>query len=128
VSLPPEVFDRTKGGVALTPDEITAEFELLCKKVGFHCRFHDLRHYHASMLHALGVPDKYIMERGGWGSAAVLQGIYQHTFTDKRREVGDIVNQQYKKTVSAAVSGKKTSGKKTAQQSEKSERRSGVHG
>jgi len=59
------------------------------------------------MLHALGVPDKYIMERGGWGSAATLQGIYQHTFTEKMKEIGDIVNQQYEKTVSAEVSLKK---------------------
>ena len=29
-------------------------------------RFHDLRHYSASALHAMGVPDLYIMQRGEW--------------------------------------------------------------
>lgn len=41
-------------------------------------RFHDLRHFFVSALHALGVPDKYIMLYGGWESETVLHGVYQH--------------------------------------------------
>lgn len=52
-----------------------------------HFRFHDLRHYQASILHAMGVPDKYIMERGGWKTDSTLKNIYQHTMSDKRKEV-----------------------------------------
>ena len=50
------------------------------------CRFHDLRHYHASVQHALGVPDKYIMERGGWATMSVLQDVYEHTLPEARDE------------------------------------------
>jgi len=55
----------------------------------------------------LGVPGKYIMERGGWDSAAMLQGIYQRTFTEKMKGVGDLADQQYQKTESPVVSDKK---------------------
>lgn len=56
-----------------------------------HFRLHDLRHYQASILHALGVPDKYIMERGGWKTDSTLKNIYQHTMEDKRKEVEDSI-------------------------------------
>ncbi|HPD89008.1 MAG TPA: tyrosine-type recombinase/integrase [Oscillospiraceae bacterium] len=95
ITLPEAVFDAVKSGVPLTPNQITKQFEALCRKIGVHYRFHDLRHYHASMLHALGVPDKYIMERGGWGSATVLSGIYEHTFSAKQKEVGDQVTAHF---------------------------------
>ncbi|MCQ5130328.1 tyrosine-type recombinase/integrase [Butyricicoccus faecihominis] len=52
-----------------------------------HMRFHDLRHLNASVMLQLGVPDKYAMERGGWSTNAVLQSVYQHTFSDKRKDV-----------------------------------------
>lgn len=54
-------------------------------------RLHDLRHYQASILHALGVPDKYIMERGGWKTDSTLKNIYQHTMDEKRKEVEDSI-------------------------------------
>lgn len=60
-----------------------------------HFRFHDLRHYQASILHAMGVPDKYIMERGGWGTDSTLKQIYQHTMSDKRREVEEEIIKRF---------------------------------
>lgn len=60
-----------------------------------HFRFHDLRHYQASILHAMGVPDKYIMERGGWSTDSTLKNIYQHTMSDKRRQVEDDIVKRF---------------------------------
>ena len=60
-----------------------------------HLRFHDLRHYQASILHAMGVPDKYIMERGGWSTDSTLKNIYQHTMSDKRRQVEDDIVKRF---------------------------------
>ena len=51
-------------------------------------RFHDLRHLNASIMLALGVPDKYAMERGGWSTPYVMKSVYQHTF-DAEREIID---------------------------------------
>ena len=43
--------------------------------------FHKLRHYYASSLHALGVPDKYIMASGGWESEQTLNAVYKHAMS-----------------------------------------------
>ena len=56
-----------------------------------HFRFHDLRHYCASVQHALGVPDAYIMQRGGWGNDRVLKEVYRHALKDKVSEMDDKV-------------------------------------
>lgn len=45
-------------------------------------KFHALRHYFASELHAQGVPDQYICEVGGWESPEMLHRIYQHALRD----------------------------------------------
>lgn len=48
-------------------------------------RFHDLRHMFASVMHKLGVPDKYVMEEGGWSTDYVLKNNYQHTLSDAKK-------------------------------------------
>lgn len=61
------------------PNIITSRFEHIAYQAG--CpgtRFHDLRHWCASYLHAQGVPDQYIMARGGWRTDHVLKAVYRH--------------------------------------------------
>ncbi len=41
---------------------------------------HSLRHGFAAIMHAQGVPDKYVLEMGGWSSDHVLRSVYQYTF------------------------------------------------
>lgn len=54
--------------------------------------FHDLRHINASVMLALGVPDKYAMERGGWSTTATLKRVYQETFSSERIKNDDIID------------------------------------
>lgn len=49
-------------------------------------RFHDLRAYYASMAHALGIPDAYIMANGGWTSTNILNRVYKRTFAEMQAE------------------------------------------
>ena len=100
VEMPQYVIDRIPPGegniVELTPDKITHHFARLLKNNGItHFRFHDLRHYQASILHAMGVPDKYIMQRGGWRTDNTLKNIYQHTFDKTTKEVSDKINNYF---------------------------------
>ena len=68
----------------LTPELLSKRFRLALEKEGLpHFRLHDLRHYFASTLHAIGVPDKYIMLYGGWESESTLHGVYEHAMKDK---------------------------------------------
>lgn len=84
--------------VDLCPDTVTKNFILLLKNSGMpHFRFHDLRHYSASILHALGIPDMYIMQRGGWGDNRTLNAVYRHALSDKTQEVNKVANDHFSK-------------------------------
>ena len=74
--------------LGLTPDIISHRFGNLPSV----CRFHDLRHYYASVMLALGIPDKYAMEQMGHASPAMLKAVYQHTMQDKQKEVVETIN------------------------------------
>lgn len=70
------------------PRSVTHRFRTAIQRAGLeHFRFHDLRHYQASILHAMGVPDQYIMARGGWKTDTTLKSVYRHQMDDKRHEV-----------------------------------------
>lgn len=82
--------------VSLNPDAISSRFVRLLKSAGLpHFRFHDLRHYSASVQHALGIPDVYIMQRGGWGNDGVLKEIYRHALDDRQKEMSDKSNNYF---------------------------------
>ncbi|MDE6219101.1 MAG: site-specific integrase [Lachnospiraceae bacterium] len=69
--------------ININPDQITRRFERALSKLEIKSfRFHDLRHYAASIMHAIGVPDQYIMQRGGWSSDKTLKAIYRGTIKD----------------------------------------------
>lgn len=77
------------------PTVLTGSFTRLRDRLGLHCRFHDLRHYAASTMHAIGVPDKYIMERGGWSDDRVLKSVYQNTLSESSKKFTELTNDYY---------------------------------
>jgi integrase len=69
----------------LSGQAIYKRFSRLLEHNGIeHMTFHDLRHMNASIMLALGIPDKYAMERGGWSSPHIMKSVYQHTFSAER--------------------------------------------
>ena len=60
-----------------------------------HMTFHDLRHLNASIMLALGIPDKYAMERGGWSSPHIMKEVYQHTFSAERKAADDKIDDYF---------------------------------
>lgn len=65
--------------------QIYKRYEHMLKKHGLpHYRFHDLRHYCASYLHAKGYPDAYIQARTGHASNEVLRDVYTHVLDDEQ--------------------------------------------
>lgn len=105
VILPKEVIDELGHGdpeeyiINILPNSITMEFGRLRKKLGLKCKFHDLRHYAASILHAIGVPDQYIMERGGWNNDKILKSVYRNTLEDKSSNFTTIANEYFSKNI-----------------------------
>ena len=76
------------------PKAICNRYRRLVKRcnLDISTRFHDLRHYAASAMHAMGIPDQYIMEVGGWKSDTVLKSVYRNTLDDRRKEFEEIRN------------------------------------
>lgn len=70
--------------VPITPDQLSHRFNRAVASSGLeHFRFHDLRHYYVSISHALGVPDAYIMENGGWKTDYVMNHVYRDALSDR---------------------------------------------
>lgn len=79
--------------VTLTGTAIYKRFNVLLNKAGIpHFRFHDLRHYNASIMLALGVPNKYAASRMGHSTDDMLKRVYQHLMQDKQNEINSKVN------------------------------------
>lgn len=79
--------------VQYTRNALYNRLRRMCERYGLpHYRFHDLRHVQASVMLALGVPDKYAMERMGHASTNMLKTVYQHTMKSKSEEVADTVD------------------------------------
>ena len=76
--------------VGMTPDQVTDRFCCLRDKLSMTYRFHDLRHYYASINHALGIPDQYIMEMGGWKTDRTLKAVYRNTLKPEKDKFANI--------------------------------------
>lgn len=76
-----------------TPTQISHRFRWAVSHLGLeHFRFHDLRHFNASMMMSEGIPDKYAVERMGHSTTAILKSVYQHTENEKRNAVNATIN------------------------------------
>lgn len=97
--------------VRITPWQISDQFAALVNRCGLpHIRFHDLRHYSASMMHAAGIPDQYIMKRGGWASDHVMKRVYINAMDDQTRLMNDRINAAFESVNSSANSRKGSEG------------------
>lgn len=105
IVLPPVVADRIRVNdgriVNMTPHALTDKFERERNKLGLTFRFHDLRAYAVSIRHALGIPDVYIMQAGGWKTDAVPKAIYRRAMDDKRVAFENIANEHFTKIMSS---------------------------
>ena len=101
VDVPDFVIARIKEKGYITkysPDNISTNFSRVLKRNEIpHFRFHDLRHYSASIRHALNIPDAYIMAEGGWKSDAILKSVYRHAMKDKKNEMQERATKHFSK-------------------------------
>lgn len=104
IEYPAFVIDKTKGMsgriIHANPNTISNQFKSAIKKAKLpHFRFHDLRHYSASIMHAIGVPDQYILQRGGWASDNVMKSVYRNTIDFETAKQTKKINKHFEKIV-----------------------------
>ena len=82
-----------------TPDYIGDKFRSTLKRAGLPpFRFHDLRHYGASILMYLGISTKTIEARGGWSSGSpILRKIYQNQIEEEAKKETIRINEHFQK-------------------------------
>lgn len=86
----------TEYATTLTGQAIYKQFTRRMTAAGFPgVRFHDLRHISASDMHSQGVPDRVAAERGGWSGTQTMRQVYQHSFSNDRKEADKIMNSRY---------------------------------
>ena len=100
IEYPPFVIEKLKGRegrvVQATPDQVTDRFQSAIRAAGLpHFRFHDLRHYAASIMHAIGIPDQYIMARGGWKSDSVMKTVYRNVIDLEAVRQNEKINKHF---------------------------------
>lgn len=84
--------------VKMNPNNLSRQFTATVKKAGLpHFRLHDLRAFSASIAHAIGIPDVYTMERGGWKTDATFKAVYRRSISDKQKEYSDQLNEYFRK-------------------------------
>ena len=70
------------------PNTITSKFTPVAKRLGVNCSFHGLRHYYASVMSALNIPEQYQMERMGHSTNFMLKR-YQEYIRSKEAEINN---------------------------------------
>ena len=88
---------RPKGWLFPTkPSQVLYHFEKLERSHGMPTyTMHSLRHCFAAVMHALNVPDQYIMQLGGWKSDFVLKRVYRYALAEKTAEVKNKADEHF---------------------------------
>ena len=79
--------------VNIPPSAVTNRFCRAVKQIGVKpFSLHDLRHFHASLAHFLGVAEFAIQYNDGWASQATMKDIYYGGIEEQHRKQMDILN------------------------------------
>lgn len=116
IELPDFVIEAIQQKGCITdknPACISKNYKTALRRAGIpHYTFHALRHFSISYMHALGIPDIYIMQRSGHATSNVLRSVYTHTLQDhsqvETKKILDSFVSQFRVTNASDVSQKAT--------------------
>ena len=90
IIIPMEVADkiREQGYIYKGhPGKITGFLSSAQKKLEIpHFSIHKLRHYFASKMSAMNIPEADIMKMGGWETDHVMKSVYRHSMIEKEEQ------------------------------------------
>lgn len=73
----------------MDPDYLTHKFFKISKRLGINARFHDLRHFHATILLKEGIHPKVVSERLGHSKIGVTMDTYSHVLPQIQKEAAE---------------------------------------
>lgn len=94
---------RTGRIITLDPDGITNRYRRYRKHLKIPGRFHDLRHYRASTMLVLGVPNKYASQRMGHSTPQMTERVYQHILKSKDKEYTQVIDKHIDSVLDATL-------------------------
>lgn len=106
IVMPPAVmkaFPKKGPVVDLNASQITSKFQKLVKKSGLpNIRFHDLRHYAASIAasSSIGASVEAIKARGGWSGDSMMKRVYINQIGDEVDKDTKAINSYFSKQIS----------------------------
>jgi len=78
------------------PQSLSERFTTLLEQFGLpHIRLHDLRHYNATIMMSLGIPDKQAAARLGHSNLQTLRKTYQHILTGMDEDAANKINSTF---------------------------------
>ena len=100
IEYPDFVIEKLGSGtgrvVNIHPNQVTVRFGRALRAAGVRpFRFHDLRSYAVSIMHAIGIADQYIMARGGWSTPSVMIRAYRRSIDDEARKQNAKINDHF---------------------------------
>lgn len=94
-AIKPPVLDDSKI-IKINGQRIYKNFIKILGSLGLpHMRFHDLRHFNASVMLSLNVPNKYAAKRMGHSTEDMLKKVYQHLSERKTDEITETINSYF---------------------------------
>lgn len=78
--------------ISISPNALTNRYAALAKKFGVNTKFHNLRHYMASVMARDGVDPVYAANLLGHASPTTTQRIYTHVMPDKVVQLHSVVD------------------------------------
>lgn len=85
------IFKSTKGKLVI-PSNMNAKFYEVLEGLQFKCRFHDLRHTHATVLISNGVDIKTVSERLGHSDIRTTLNKYTHVVSEVDKRASMMIN------------------------------------
>ena len=95
-----ELIGRVEGEylITISGEALYKRWSRLLEAKGLeHMTFHQTRHVFATAGAMLNIPSRVLQEKGGWKTDHTMKKVYQHTFTEDRREADDKIDEYFEK-------------------------------
>ncbi|MHB9025676.1 MAG: tyrosine-type recombinase/integrase [Armatimonadota bacterium] len=82
------IYQNEQGGM-MAPKRFSEKFTAIAQQMELPITLHGLRHSHATMLIAAGVPVKVVSERLGHADVNITQNVYAHVLPHMQQQAVD---------------------------------------